>query len=198
VRLAEPVLGVRRLAHGVELRTARGIERFDQVVLATHSDQALALLEDPSPAEREILGALRYQRNEVVLHRDGRLLPRARKARAAWNYHRLAGAPGTGAEESRPVAVTYWMNALQRLETDVPLLVTLNRTDAIDPRTVLGAFTMEHPVFDRAGVAAQERHAEISGAVRRTHYCGAYWRYGFHEDGVWSGLRVAPALGAEP
>jgi uncharacterized protein len=192
IRRRTPVLGVRRGRDRVELRTASGTETFDQVVLATHSDQALALLEDATPAEREVLGSLPYQPNEVVLHRDARLLPRARRARAAWNYHRLAGA---GA--SRPVAVTYWMNELQRLDVEVPLLVTLNRSDAIDPAAVIGAWTVRHPVFGPAGVAAQERFAEISGTALRTHYCGAYWRHGFHEDGVWSGLRVADALGAE-
>ncbi|HVS14929.1 MAG TPA: FAD-dependent oxidoreductase [Thermoanaerobaculia bacterium] len=189
IRLREPVSEVRRLGDRVEVTSARGTERFDQVVLAAHSDQALALLADPSPAERAILGALPYQSNEVVLHRDASLLPRARRARAAWNYHRLAGAGG-----ERPVAVTYWMNELQRLDVAVPLLVTLNRGDAIDPGYVLGAWSVRHPVFGPEGVAAQERFAEISGLERRTHYCGAYWRYGFHEDGVWSGLRVAEVL----
>jgi len=191
IRLSTPVQGIRRLADGVELRTATGTERFDEVVLACHADQALALLEDPTPAEREVLAALPYQDNEVVLHTDTRLLPRRRRAWASWNY-RL---DGRGADER--ISVTYDMNILQRLEAPHTFCVTLNDGDAIDPAKVLGRFTYAHPQFTLAGEAAKARHAEISGPAFRTHYCGAYWRNGFHEDGVWSALRVARALGCD-
>jgi uncharacterized protein len=191
IRLATPVRGIQRLADGVALRTDAGTERFDEVVLACHADQALALLEDPSPAEREILGALPYQDNEVVLHTDTRLLPRRRRAWASWNY-RL-----DGRGEGERISVTYDMNILQRLEAPHTFCVTLNDGDAIAPDKVLGRFTYAHPQFTLAGEAAKARHAEISGLDFRTHYCGAYWRNGFHEDGVWSALRVARALGCD-
>ncbi|MFP4137876.1 MAG: NAD(P)/FAD-dependent oxidoreductase [Halomonas sp.] len=191
IRLATPVRGIRRLADGVEVRSTLGVERFDEVVMACHADQALALLEDPSPAEREILGALPYQDNEVVLHTDTRLLPRRRRAWASWNY-RL-----DGRDEAARVSVTYDMNILQRLEAPHTFCVTLNDSDAIAPERVLGRFTYAHPQFTLAGEAAKARHAEISGGASRTHYCGAYWRNGFHEDGVWSALRVAHALGGD-
>ncbi|SDO83708.1 Predicted NAD/FAD-binding protein [Halomonas shengliensis] len=191
IRLATPVRGIRRLRDGVEVRSPLGVERFDEVVLACHADQALALLEDPSPAEREILGALPYQDNEVVLHTDTRLLPRRPRAWASWNY-RL-----DGRDEAARVSVTYDMNILQRLEAPHTFCVTLNDSDAIAAEKVLGRFTYAHPQFTLAGEAAKARHAEISGGARRTHYCGAYWRNGFHEDGVWSALRVAHALGGD-
>ncbi|MCE0733374.1 FAD-dependent oxidoreductase [Halomonas sp. G15] len=191
IRQSTPVRGIRRLADGVALRSDLGVEHFDEVVLACHADQALALLEDPSPAEHEILGALPYQDNEVVLHTDTRLLPRRPRAWASWNY-RL-----DGRDEAARVSVTYDMNILQRLEAPHTFCVTLNDSDAIAPEKVLGRFTYAHPQFTLAGEAAKARHAEISGAAFRTHYCGAYWRNGFHEDGVWSALRVAHALGGD-
>ncbi len=157
-------------------------ERFDAVFLACHSDQALRLLADPSPAEREVLGAIPYQDNDVVLHTDTSLLPRRRLAWAAWNYH-LPRRP-----QDR-VAVTYNMNILQRLRSRTPFLVTLNRTDDIDPSQIIERLSYAHPLFTAAGVAAQQRQAEING-VRRTYYCGAYWRNGFHEDGVTSALEA--------
>jgi predicted NAD/FAD-binding protein len=190
IRLSTPVAGILREPDHVLVR-ARGAEaqRFDQVVLAVHSDQALALLEDPSPLERELLGAIGYQRNQAVLHTDARLLPRAARARACWNYHLLG-------REGEPVAVTYDMNRLQRLDAPESFCVTLNYGEAIDPRTVIRSFEYHHPLFSPAAVAAQRRHAEISG-TRRTHYAGAYWGYGFHEDGVESALRVARHFGQE-
>lgn len=191
IRLSTPVQGIRRLVDGVELHTAAGTERFDEVVLACHADQALALLEDPTPAEREVLAALPYQDNEVVLHTDTRLLPRRRRAWASWNY-RL---DGRGADER--ISVTYDMNILQRLAALHTFCVTLNDGDAIDPDKVLGRFTYAHPQFTLAGEAAKARYAEISGPAFRTHYCGAYWRNSFHEDGVWSALRVARGLGCD-
>ena len=189
VRLAQPVLGIRRGADGAELRTDAGSEHFDQVILACHADQALALLEDPSPAEREVLGAIRFQDNEVVLHSDARILPGAQAAWASWNY-RL---PRTGADE---VTVSYWMNHLQHLDVPTPLIVTLNQTDAIDESKVFERMHYSHPVFDVPAVAAQARRAEISG-LRGTWYCGAWWRYGFHEDGCLSAVEVARQLGSD-
>ncbi|MCG6659457.1 FAD-dependent oxidoreductase [Halomonas campisalis] len=191
IRLATPVTGLRREVTGVSLRTPRGIETFDQVVLACHADQALALLDDATPSEREILGALPYRDNDVVLHTDTRLLPRRRRAWASWNY-RL-----DGRGESARVSVTYDMNILQRLDAPHTFCVTLNDSAAIDPTRVLGRFRYAHPQFTLAGHAAQARHGEISGGAGRTHFCGAYWRNGFHEDGVWSALRVARALGCD-
>lgn len=183
IRLASPVEQVRRLPEGVMLQV-RGCEgeRFDHVFLACHADQALRILADASREEREILGALPYQRNEALLHTDTSLLPRRKRAWAAWNYHRLPG-PRTG------VALTYDMNVLQRLHSRHTFCVTLNAAEHVDESCVLRRMEYAHPLFTPAGAAAQRRHAEISG-VRRTHYCGAYWRYGFHEDGVVSALQA--------
>jgi predicted NAD/FAD-binding protein len=152
------------------------------VLFACHSDQALKILQDPSEAEAQVLGAIPYQENEAVLHTDERLLPRRKLARAAWNYHLLAVRDNAMRDR---VALTYDMNVLQSLDAPVKFLVTLNRTADIDPALVLKTITYHHPVYLPAGVAAQKRRAEISG-VNRTFYCGAYWRYGFHEDGVVS------------
>ncbi|MBX3027204.1 FAD-dependent oxidoreductase [bacterium] len=190
IRLACPVSRIERRADGVRVTSAAGSERFEAVIIATHSDQALRLLADPSPAERAILGAMPYQRNEAVLHHDARLLPRRRRAWAAWNYHLLAATP-------EAATVTYNMNLLQGLESPEPFCVTLNHSAAIDPARVIARMTYHHPTATRASVAAQRRWAEISG-VNRTFYCGAYWGYGFHEDGVRSGLAVARQLGLAP
>jgi predicted NAD/FAD-binding protein len=140
------------------------------------------MLRDASPLEREILGAIPYQRNDVVLHTDTSLLPRRRLAWSAWNYHRLAG-------DNAGVAVTYNMNLLQGLQTQQTFLVTLNNSAAIDPDRVITRLSYDHPVFTRAGIAAQQRQADING-VNRSYFCGAYWRYGFHEDGVVSALNA--------
>jgi uncharacterized protein len=186
LRLDSPVTGIRRFDDHVEV-SSRGVlepERFDDVILATHSDQALALLSDPSDREREILGAIPYQPNEAVLHTDRRLLPRRRRAWASWNYHLLDVPTG------KPT-LTYHMNALQSLQPGVELCVTLNHSAAIDPAHILRTIPYAHPVFTAAGVAAQGRHDEISGHHRHTHFAGAYWGWGFHEDGVVSGERVA-------
>lgn len=191
IRLNTPVTRITRSDTGVMITTAQGTQHFDQVVLACHADQALAMLGDPTPAERDTLGAMPYQDNEVVLHTDTALLPRRQRAWASWNY-RL---DGRGAEER--VSVTYNMNILQRLESDTTFCVTLNDSASIDPVKVLGRYTYAHPQFTLAGQAAQQRHSEISSPARRTHFCGAYWRNGFHEDGVWSALRVAKALGCD-
>ncbi len=181
IRLAAPVESVRRLPAEVVVRTRRGdVEHHDAVVFACHADTALALLSDPSSAEQEILACFPYQPNRVVLHTDARLLPRAPRARAAWNYH-VRATPQAGC------AITYDMNLLQSLQTRRRYLLSLNLDDRIDPALVLARFSYSHPVYTTRGVAAQHRHAEISG-VRNSFYCGAYWRYGFHEDGVVSGL----------
>jgi predicted NAD/FAD-binding protein len=189
VRTAVPVRRIERLPDKVRIE-AEGCETesFDRVVIAAHSDQALTMLADPSAAEREVLGAIPYQPNEAVLHTDPTLMPRRRAAWSSWNFH-------LAAEPRDRTTVTYWMNHLQRLRTRRQYFLTLNRAAEIDPATVLRRFTYDHPVYTAAGVAAQARRAEVSG-VRRTHYCGAYWGWGFHEDGVVSGLRVCEELGA--
>ncbi len=189
IRCSTPVEAVSRGTEGVTL-VVRGNEpeRFDQVVIATHSDQALAMLADATGAEREILGAIPYQSNEAVLHTDVAMLPRRRRAWASWNYHLLPGASGHA-------AVTYHMNRLQSLRSRRQFCVTLNRSSEIDPRTVIRTITYAHPMFTAEGMVAQRRVGEISG-VNRTHFCGAYWEWGFHEDGVRSAVRVAEAFGA--
>jgi uncharacterized protein len=187
VRLNSPVEWVRRDPHQVLIKARHDpVEHFDQVVFATHSDQALRLLVDPCWREREILGAIPYQANEAVLHTDIRLLPRRKLAWAAWNYH-------LPARPQARVAVTYDMNILQGLDAPETFCVTLNRGEAIDPARILYRTTYHHPVFTEASVKAQARRDEISG-VNRTWYCGAYWSYGFHEDGVNSGLAVGRGL----
>jgi len=187
IRLNCPVGRIDRDAHGVVIHSPAGIERFDKVVLACHSDQALRLLGNPDDKEREILGALPYADNEVVLHTDTRLLPTRKRAWASWNY-RLGGAGHTRA------AVTYDMNILQGIQSDNTFCVSLNQSAGITPSKVLARFTYAHPQFSLSAVAAQQRWAEIDGA-QHTHYCGAYWANGFHEDGVVSALRVAAAFG---
>jgi predicted NAD/FAD-binding protein len=191
IRLQSPVESISRYPDRVEVRgrDKRGAyqtERFDGVLLACHSDQALALLTDPAPLEKEILGAIRYQPNEAVLHTDRSLLPRRRLAWAAWNYH-LSPNPLDRA------LVTYHMNRLQALRAPCELCVTLNYTAAIDPAKILKRITYHHPVFSPEAIAAQQRHGEINGS-RRTFYCGAYWGFGFHEDGVKSAMTACRAL----
>ena len=170
----------------VELLTDRGPERFDRVVLATHSDQALRLLGDSTPAEQSILGSIHYQHNVATLHTDARFLPREPRARASWNY---AVDPA-----GRHPSVTYWMNSLQAIKSTRPLLVTLNSAGSIAPDLVLAQFDYHHPVFDAAAMRAQRRRPEIQGR-RGIYFAGAYWGYGFHEDGLQSGLDVARAIG---
>jgi uncharacterized protein len=186
--LSAPVRRVERFDDFVEV-TPEGAEplRFDEVVLATHSDQALAMLEDPSEAERDVLGAIRYQPNDVVLHTDHSLLPRRPRAWASWNFHL----------QDEPVGrttVTYHMNRLQTLHADREFCVTLNRSAEVNPAAVIRSLRYDHPVYTPAALAAQSRWPELSGR-RRTHFCGAYWGYGFHEDGVVSALRVCEEFG---
>jgi predicted NAD/FAD-binding protein len=172
----------------VEVRSRTGgTERFDAVVLAVHSDEALALLSDPSESEKEVLGALPYQENLTVLHTDPSLLPRHRKCWASWNYH-------VPRESLGRVALTYDMNILQGLDAPFEFCVTLNRPAEIDPAKVIRKLLYSHPVYTPSGVVAQGRREEING-VRRTYYCGAYWGYGFHEDGVKSALAVCKHFG---
>jgi uncharacterized protein len=191
LRLRTPVSAVRRSDDGV-LVTPRGgePEPFDEVVLATHSDQALALLADASDGERRLLGAIPYQANEAVLHTDTSVLPRRRRAWASWNYHLSEAPPGR-------TTVTYHMNRLQALQAEREFCVTLNRTGAIAPEHVIRTIEYAHPVYTRDGMAAQRRFEEINGR-NHTHFCGAYWGWGFHEDGVVSALRVAERFGARP
>ena len=187
VRTSTPVRSLRRDAEGVEVMTDAARERFEHVVLACHSDQALRLLADADEREHAILGAITYQANDTVLHTDASLLPRRRKAWAAWNVH-VPAQPGDAC------TVSYCMNLLQGFDAPAPVVVTLNRSDAIDPDTVLRRMRYEHPVYTHASVAAQARREEIQG-TRRTWYAGAYWGWGFHEDGMRSAVDVARALG---
>jgi hypothetical protein len=186
-RTSAPVRAVTRTADAIEVRTDAAAERYDRVVMACHSDQALALLGQPSAAEREILGAIGYQTNDTVLHTDANLLPRSRRAWAAWNAL-------TPRQPSGACTVSYCMNLLQGLDAPEPLVVTLNCTPAIDPSKVLRRMTYHHPIYSRESVAAQGRRGEIDG-VDRIFFCGAYWGWGFHEDGVRSAVEVAAALG---
>jgi len=181
-RLNHSVQQIVRDPHGVDIWCNNGShERFDHVILATHSDQALRMLASPTAREIEILGAIAYTRNTATLHTDETLLPRRDAARASWNYRDISDGSG--------VAVTYDMNRLQGLDAPETFCVTLNHDHAIAPEKILRTIEYAHPLFTAAGFRAQRRHAEIS-ARNRTHYCGAYWGNGFHEDGVTSALRV--------
>jgi predicted NAD/FAD-binding protein len=193
-RLHTPVRQVRRVppglgSSGVWVRTDAGDERFDELVLACHSDQSLALLDDASAAEREVLGAIRTQRNRAVLHTDTSLLPRRRRAWAAWNYERALDA---GREQST-VCLHYLIDRLQPLPFSTPVVVSLNPVRMPRADTVHGEYDYAHPVFDMAAIEAQRRVPSLQG-VARTWYCGAWTGYGFHEDGLASGLAVAQAL----
>ncbi len=184
VRLRTPVASVTRRAHDVVLLPVHGLpERFDQVVFASHADQTLGMLADATLVEREVLGAFPYQANNAILHTDTRMLPTRRKAWASWNYH----IPETGQQAA---SVTYDLSRLQNHRSPTPILLTLNPTADIDGSQILRTFVYAHPGFSRASISAQQRFHEISGK-NRTHFCGAYWGYGFHEDGVNSALAVA-------
>lgn len=209
IRLDSAINTIKREVDGVAIETIHGhSEYFDQVIIAAHSDQALAMLTDASPEETEILSAIPYQRNEVVLHTDISLLPEKRSTWSSWNYRITkensdininSKANNENATEKtvddRPPVLTYDMNILQSIESDTTFCVTLNKTDAIDPDKILGAYRYDHPVFSLASVAAQEQWSLING-VNNTWFCGAYWANGFHEDGVLSALRVAEKLGS--
>jgi predicted NAD/FAD-binding protein len=182
IRLNTPVKALIRHTSGVEIVTEQhGREWYDAVFLACHSDQALALLDRPTPVEQEVLGAIRYQDNEAVLHTDASVLPKRRRAWAAWNYHIPEDRHGQ-------VAVTYNMNMLQGLDCAEQYCVTLNNDRRIDPAKVIRRIQYQHPVYSREAVAAQYRQPEVN--ADRTYFCGAYWRNGFHEDGVVSALNA--------
>jgi len=188
IRTSAAIRGVSRVIDGVELAFSDGaVEHFDRVVFACHSDQALALLQDPSQAEREVLAAIPYQDNEVILHTDTRLLPRNQRTWSSWNYRR--------SDATQRATLTYNMNILQGLDAPETFCVTLNDSEAINPHMILGRFNYAHPMFTLAGMRAQQRWSEIS--KDSTWFCGAYWRNGFHEDGVFSARRVAEAIAGE-
>jgi predicted NAD/FAD-binding protein len=188
IRLNSPVVGITRSADNVTVRTADGrTDDYDHVVIATHSDQALAMLVDPSATERAVLGPIGYQENQVVLHSDTTVLPAQRAAWASWNYL-------TPERASDRVALTYNMNMLQSLDAPETFCVSLNVGDRIDPAKVIRHFVYHHPIYTPESLTARRRHAEISG-VNRTSFCGAYWGYGFHEDGVNSALAVCRTFG---
>jgi len=187
IRTRCPVRSVVRRAGGVELVAADGVHRFDRVVLACHADQALALLAGATEGERRVLGAIRYQENEAILHTDASVMPRRRRAWASWNY-RVPALP------TDRVFVTYHMNRLQGLRSPEPIFVTLNACDRVDEARVLGRFAYRHPVFDVDAIAAQRLHGAIDGGGG-VHFAGAYWGHGFHEDGLRSACAVARRFG---
>jgi predicted NAD/FAD-binding protein len=188
IRLRSPVRSVARHQNGVYLHLDSGrVEHFDHVILAVHSDQALAMLSDPTPAERDILGAIPYQENLTMLHTDTRILPCRRRIWSSWNYC-------IPRQEQRRAVITYDMNILQNLRAPEEFCVTLNRPDAVAPEKRIGVYNYHHPVYTLDSPAAQKRHGDISGH-NRTHYAGAYWGYGFHEDGVNSALAACAFFG---
>ena len=190
IRLSSPVFGINRKNEKIEIKLSSDgthIEIFDSVVLATHSDQALKLLSDKTSLETEILSALPYQTNEALLHTDHTVLPKNKLAWASWNYNL-----DQGSEE--PVALTYNMNILQNLKASETYCVTLNSKGLINPKKVIKKLKYDHPLFTVEGIIAQKRKHEISG-INNTYFCGAYWKNGFHEDGVVSALDVAKQFG---
>ena len=183
IRIHTPVKNIRRFPTHVEIQTEKyGLEKFDALFIAAHTDEALGMLEQATKAESEVLGAITYQKNEAILHTDTTLLPKRKLAWAAWNYHILK-------QQRERVALTYNMNILQCIDAPVTFNVTLNNSDAIHPDKVLKRIEYSHPMFTPESVAAQQRHHEING-TNRTWYCGAYWRNGFHEDGVVSAIEA--------
>ncbi len=191
------VTSIRRYDHGVAVTSAAGTQCFDQVVIATHADQALRLLDDPSAAERNLLGAFHYRPNQAVLHSDAALMPRRKRVWASWNYASAAGtagATGTAGPEQPLLSVTYWMNRLQNIAEDNPLFLTLNPIVEPDPALVHQRIAYDHPMFDSGAGTAQQHLWSLQGR-RKTWFCGAYFGTGFHEDGLQSGLAVAEQLG---
>ena len=188
IRVNAAVNSIQRELNEVKVTTADGqTESFDHAIVAAHGDQALKMLADPTPQEREVLGGFSYQENQVALHTDTSLMPTCRRAWASWNYH-------VPRQPVQRATVTYHLNRLQNLNSDEDFYVTLNRTDAIEPSKILRNIIYHHPVYSHASFAAQKRWAEVSG-VNRIHYCGAHWGYGFHEDGVNSALAVGRRFG---
>jgi predicted NAD/FAD-binding protein len=191
-RLATPATRVRRDGQGVQVRDVRGDwQRFDKVVLACHADQALALLDDADPTECNLLGRFAYSCNDVWLHQDTSLMPRRRQVWSSWNYVTQGDPIGDPARSN--VSVTYWMNRLQNLRTETPLLVSVNPDRSPEAATVHRHFTFEHPMYDAAAIRAQRDLHTIQG-VRDTYYCGSYCGYGFHEDALAAGLDVAEQM----
>jgi predicted NAD/FAD-binding protein len=187
VRIQSPVASILREDDCVHVQDAEGrTTTFDAAVVATHADDALAIVADATREEKEVLGAFRYSRNETVLHTDTRLLPNAPRARASWNYR-------TTSDRSAPTAVTYWMNRLQGLDSGDQFLVTLNANGRIDPDRIVRTMQYTHPIYDVAAIEAQRRLASIS--TERLAFAGAYHGWGFHEDGCRSGVDAARALG---
>ncbi|MDE8604305.1 FAD-dependent oxidoreductase [Marinomonas sp. RSW2] len=188
IQLGARIAHVQRSGHDVVIQFEDGAQQtFDQVVFACHSDEALRLLADPTQDEHAILSAIPYRNNDVVLHTDTRLLPKKKLAWSSWNYH-------LGADQTKPATLSYNMNILQHFSSDTTYVVTLNQTDMIDEDKIIGRYQYAHPTFSLEGIKAQDRWADING-VKNTWFCGAYWRNGFHEDGCWSGVRVANGLG---
>ncbi len=189
IYLSSPIKKVVRTGDGVELFFVKNDKKlnFDAVIFATHSDQALSLLESPSDLEMEILKSFPYQKNEVLLHTDATVLPKRKLAWASWNYQ-------LDADPNAPVVLTYNMNILQSIQSDQTFCVTLNDHDSVDQRKVIKKISYDHPLFTVDAIAAQKRKHEISG-INNTYYCGAYWRNGFHEDGVVSALDVCEQFG---
>jgi predicted NAD/FAD-binding protein len=192
VRLGCAVTSIERTAHGVVVHDSHGrSDVYDHLVIASHSDQALAMLADADARERDILGAIGYAPNTVYLHRDARLMPKRKRAWASWNFLRWQRQDSM----ANDVAVTYWMNNLQGIDAGKPLFVSLNPPFAPAADLTFGKYMCEHPQYNQAAFAAQKRLGEIQGR-RHTWFCGAWTGYGFHEDGLRSGLDVAEALGA--
>ncbi len=190
VRRAYPVEKIMRLEHGVTVHAAGHQEHFDAAILACHADQTLALLEDADHNERRILQSIPYQSNRAILHTDSSVLPRRRSLWSAWNFHGQSASP-----DDTPVSVTYLINRLQPLPFKQPVMVTLNPNQPIAADKVIRSFDYAHPVFDTNAIAAQQSLASIQG-MRNTWFCGAWCGYGFHEDGLKSGIAVAKSLGA--
>jgi predicted NAD/FAD-binding protein len=188
-RLNSPVEKIERHLHGTTLYSKHGAERFDHVILATHPDQALAILDAPSVHEREILSAIRYQSNRAVLHMDTRMMPQNPKAWAAWNYERSSNLN----QENTSVCLHYWLNRLQPLPTQHTVIESLNPVRDINPKLILDEFHYSHPIFDLKAIQAQQRLPTIQG-LQHTWFCGAWGGYGFHEDGFKSGQAAANAL----
>lgn len=187
IRLNCPVRNIRRENNNVKIQSSNKEETFDYVIIATHSDQALSLLSDPTKKEKDILGNINYQKNEVLLHRDSSVLPKNKRAWASWNYHKTRN-------KLSHACVTYNMNMLQSIESDETFCVSLNYKNNIDPSKIIKSIDYDHPIISREAINAQLRHHEINGA-NRTFYCGAYWGNGFHEDGVNSALTITKQFG---
>ena len=191
INLSTPVKTVARKNEGIEIQLAKKEEtqKFDSVIFATHSDQALEMLENPTDTEKDILSSIPYQKNEVLLHTDSSVLPRRKLSWASWNYQ-------LDSDPALPVVLTYNMNILQSINCKETLCVTLNDHNSVDETKILKKITYHHPLFNVKSIEAQKRKSEISG-VNNTHYCGAYWRNGFHEDGVVSALDVCKDFGEQ-